>query len=92
MRRFAAFWLAALAAFIGFLFVFRTILLPFVAGMAIAYALDPLAGWLTRHGIKRIWAATLLLVFLLIFFVALVLVVGPLLSLQLLQLSEDIPD
>jgi len=92
MRRFAAFWLAALAAFIGFLFVFRTILLPFVAGMAIAYALDPLAGWLTRHGIKRIWAATLLLVFLLIFFVALVLVVGPLLILQLLQLSEDIPD
>ena len=37
------FWLAALAVTVLFLYIFRSILLPFVAGMALAYMLDPVA-------------------------------------------------
>nr|WP_306303297.1 hypothetical protein [Pseudovibrio denitrificans] len=49
------FWLLSLAAFILFLTVFQGILLPFVAGMALAYLLDPIADYLETHGFGRIW-------------------------------------
>ncbi len=44
------FWVAALAVLLVLLFVFSSILLPFVAGAAIAYLLDPLADWFERQG------------------------------------------
>ena len=37
------FWLVGLAVFVLVLYVLRSMLLPFVAGMVIAYFLDPLA-------------------------------------------------
>jgi predicted PurR-regulated permease PerM len=37
LRRQIFFWLLALGLFIAFLMVFRSILLPFIAGMALAY-------------------------------------------------------
>ncbi len=43
LKRQVIFWLVVLAFFIGFLFVFSSILLPFLAGMALAYFLDPVA-------------------------------------------------
>ena len=42
-RRQMWFWFAALVATALFLFIFRSILLPFIAGMALAYLLDPVA-------------------------------------------------
>lgn len=47
------FWLAGLAAIIGLLWLFQGILLPFVAGMAIAYFLDPVADKLEDWGLPR---------------------------------------
>ncbi len=44
------FWLLSFAAFVLFLSVFQNILLPFVAGMALAYLLDPIADYLEEHG------------------------------------------
>ena len=43
LKRQIFFWMAFLAGFIAFLYVFSSILLPFLAGMAIAYFLDPVA-------------------------------------------------
>ncbi len=46
LKRQILFWSLVLALFIGFLYLFSSILLPFVAGMALAYFLDPVAtGW-----------------------------------------------
>lgn len=86
------FWLGGLAFLVVFLVLFSSILLPFVAGMALAYLLDPVADWLERRGLSRL-AATLLmlLIFLLIFIVALVVLV-PLLIQQLVGLVERLPD
>lgn len=47
------FWLAALAAVGAGLWLFRAVLLPFLAGMAIAYFLDPLVDRLERLRIGR---------------------------------------
>ncbi len=49
------FLVGALVVFVIFLLAFRTILLPFVAGMALAYFLDPVADWLERRGLSRSW-------------------------------------
>ena len=37
-------------------------LLPFIAGMAVAYALDPVADWFERRGFSRMAASLIILV------------------------------
>ena len=46
-------WLAGLVVFIIVLHALSGILLPFVAGMAIAYFLDPMADKLEKWGTSR---------------------------------------
>ena len=55
------FWIAALAALIGLLWLFSDILLPFVAGMALAYLLDPVADRLEKFGLPRLVATLVIL-------------------------------
>ncbi|MGF7158672.1 putative PurR-regulated permease PerM [Rhodoligotrophos appendicifer] len=92
LHRQMIFWIAALVAMILMLYIFSTILLPFIAGFAIAYFLDPVADWLQRRGMNRLAATfTILLLFiLLIVVVALSLV--PTLSEQLSGLAQKLPD
>lgn len=47
------FWLGILLVFAVLLWLLSSILLPFVLGMAIAYFLDPLVGWLEKQGVRR---------------------------------------
>lgn len=71
-----SFWLAALLAVALALFVLRDILLPFVAGLALAYLLDPIADRFERLGLGRLGATLLILgLFVLIVVLALVLAV-----------------
>ncbi|HEY1364311.1 MAG TPA: AI-2E family transporter [Xanthobacteraceae bacterium] len=56
-----AFWIAMLAGIVVLVVLLREILLPFVAGMGLAYLLDPLAARLERCGMNRL-AATLLII------------------------------
>ena len=60
IRRQIVFWLLAAVVFIAFVYVFSSILLPFVAGMVLAYFLDPVADRLERLGLSRT-AATLVI-------------------------------
>ena len=66
------FWLATLALITIVAVLLRDVLLPFVAGLALAYLLDPLVNRLERIGLNRA-AATLLILFL--FFAGLILLV-----------------
>lgn len=92
LRRQLGFWTVSLIAFIAFLTVFSQILLPFVAGMAVAYLLDPVCDRLETLGFSRLWATlTILLVFifvLVLFFILLV----PVLGNQLAGFLEKLPD
>ena len=90
-RQIVLFWLATVLALILCLFVFRPILLPFVAGAAIAYLLDPVVRWLEAHGFRRGLATILLLGLLTLVLVAAALVVAPLLVDQTIGLIEGLP-
>src|SRR4051812_7378119 len=61
-RRHLTFWLIAVVIVAAFVFLFSDILLPFVAGMVLAYFLDPVADRLQRAGLSRVMATVLILV------------------------------
>ena len=74
LQRQIGFWVGSLLVFVLFLVVLRDVLLPFIAALALAYLLDPLADRLERMGMSRMVATiVILVVFLLIFVLALVL-------------------
>ena len=91
-RRQIRFWLIVAALLALFIYVFSEILLPFVAGMVLAYFLDPVADRLERAGLSRVWAT----IFILFAFVV-VLTVGfiiliPILTSQLTDFVARLPD
>jgi predicted PurR-regulated permease PerM len=92
LRRQIAFWAGALILFVGFLYLFSSILLPFAAGMVLAYFLDPVADRLEAWLGSRLVAA---IVILLAFVVALVLalmVIVPILATQGADLISKMPE
>ncbi len=85
------FWLAGLVVFGLVLYLLRGMLLPFVAGMAIAYFLDPVVGRLRRAGLSRLTATGLItLVFFLALVLALVLLV-PVIEDQVVEFAHRVP-
>ena len=91
LERQIKFWLGALAVLVLFLWLFSSILLPFVAGMALAYLLDPLADRFERLGLSR-GASTLVIVLIFALVVTLVAVlIMPILATQLGGLVERLP-
>lgn len=91
LRRQIVFWLAAASFFILFLYVFSSILLPFVAGMALAYFLDPVADRLESLGLSRLLSTIVILIAFLLTFIVALMVVVPLLASQLNDFIARIP-
>ncbi|HUH48606.1 MAG TPA: AI-2E family transporter [Mycoplana sp.] len=91
LKRQVVFWLLALAGLVLFLLVFSSILLPFVAGMALAYFLDPVADRLERFGLSRTMATVVILVAFLILFSLSLMIVIPLLATQASDLLSKLP-
>jgi len=85
------FWLGAFVAVVVFLLVFSSILLPFVAGMVLAYFLDPVADWLERHGLSRMAATILILAAFLVSFVLALMVIVPILATQFAGFAANLP-
>ncbi|MEO2037220.1 MAG: AI-2E family transporter, partial [Martelella sp.] len=91
LRRQVYFWLL-FAAFVAlFLYVFRSILLPFVAGMALAYFLDPIADRLEKLGFNRLWATTTIMLSFLVIVIAVLLLFIPLLVSQAYDVAQQVP-
>ena len=86
-----AFWLATFVVVALLLWLLSDILLPFVAGMVIAYLLDPVTNRLERIGFNRRLAAFLIVGMFVVVFVALAFVLVPLLASQLYALIATIP-
>ena len=86
------YWGIALLVFIVTLWVLGDVLLPFVAGMAIAYFLDPVADRLERMKFSRVAATTIITLSALFFFILMIVSVVPLLTKQLSALLSSIPD
>jgi len=91
LRRQVIFWLLTLAVFIAFLMLFSSILLPFIAGMALAYFLDPVADRLERLGLSRLMATVLILVSFVVVFVLSLMIIIPVLASQLNDFIQRVP-
>jgi predicted PurR-regulated permease PerM len=85
------FWLATFVVFVLELWLLSEILLPFVAGAAIAYLLTPLTDRIERLGVNRLAAALLIITLMVMVFVLLILLVAPILGGQLSSFFENIP-
>lgn len=92
LRRQIIFWLLTLAVFIAFLMLFSSILLPFIAGMALAYFLDPVADRLERIGLSRLMATVVILVSFVVVFVLSLMIIIPVLASQLNDFIQRVPD
>lgn len=91
LQRQIRFWVFTAIAFGVFLYLFSSVLLPFVAGMALAYLLDPLADRLERRGLSRTMATlTIVVMFVIVLVIAFVLLVPVLVS-QASSFIERLP-
>ena len=91
LRRQIFFWLIALAIFAFFLYIFSSILLPFVAGMALGYFLDPVADRLQRLGMSRLAATGFILLLFVVVFIASFIIIIPLLVTQAADFASKVP-
>jgi len=91
LQRQVTFWIGALLVLVLMLWLLSSVMLPFIAGLVVAYFLDPVADRLERLGMPR-WGATsvIMLAFILSIVLALVLLV-PVLSAQLAGLQANLP-
>lgn len=85
------FWLLLLFATVAALIVLADVLLPFVAGMAIAYFLDPIVDRLERMGCGRTIGTSLVLIGFLIVLCGFLLLLVPVINAQLIRLIELLP-
>lgn len=90
-RERATFWFLLLIVFGVALFFLRDVLLPFVAGMAVAYLLDPVVDRLERVKVGRTTATLLVLLLFFVLTIGIILLVAPLIQAQIARLVEQLP-
>jgi len=86
------FWLGGLALFLALLYILSGVLTPFVAGLAVAYFLDPVADKLESRLKSRSAATALILLAFFAIVSGLVMALLPLLQAQVAGLVARIPD
>lgn len=91
LTRQMTFWVLTLIVSLLVLWILREILLPFVAGMALAYLLAPLSNRLERMGVPRAVSTLVLIGAVVLAFVFLLLAFVPILVGQLGALIEKLP-
>lgn len=92
LRRQVFFWLATAILLALFLYVFSGILLPFVAGMVLAYFLDPVADWLQRLGLSRLMATVVILIAFIVVVVLAFVILVPVLATQMADFARKLPE
>ncbi|CAM1646367.1 Transmembrane protein TqsA-like [Bartonella choladocola] len=89
VKKQAIFWLLTLLFFIIFMFVFSSILLPFVAGIVLAYFLNPIVEILEKIGISRMWGTVLITIAIVLILVIALTILIPVITSQLQQFIRD---
>src|SRR3984893_9131270 len=84
-------WLATLAVVVAVVVLLRDILLPFVAGIALAYLLDPVVERIERLGVNRTVAALGIVGLFIIGVGAVMVLVAPLLGTEVADFIEKVP-
>jgi predicted PurR-regulated permease PerM len=85
------FWIAAIAAVAATVVLLHEILLPFVAGLTLAYLLDPIVDRLERIGLNRAAATLALIAFFIVAIVLLMVLAVPVIGAEIATLFESVP-
>ncbi|MGE3871800.1 MAG: AI-2E family transporter [Parvibaculaceae bacterium] len=91
LQRQMAFWAAALVIVILALWLLGDIMLPFIAGLVLAYFLDPVADALERLGLPRLAATLLILTASTVAIVVLLVLLLPVLGDQIARFASNLP-
>ena len=84
-------WSAAFAALVGVMWLLSSILLPFIAGLVLAYFLDPVADALESKGLPRLAATMLILLAAILILATGLVILVPVLNDQLARFANDLP-
>jgi predicted PurR-regulated permease PerM len=85
------FWIAMLAAVMALVVLLREVLLPFVAGMVLAYLLDPVASRLERSGMNRLIATLFIIGLFVAGVIVLIILTAPIIASELAYLIDKAP-
>jgi len=85
------FWIAMLAAVIAVVALLREVLLPFVAGIVLAYLLDPVANRIERLGMNRLVATLVIIVAVITTIALLIALIVPIIVSELTYFIESFP-
>src|ERR1700752_4779438 len=91
MTRPFVFWIGTFAAIIAVVLLLREVLLPFVAGMVLAYLLDPLANRIESLGMNRLLATLAIIAFAVVLIALLAVLTVPTIFRELSYFAEDFP-
>jgi predicted PurR-regulated permease PerM len=91
LERQITFWVVALAVCVALLWLLSEVLLPFIAGMALAYLLDPIARRSERLGIGRGAAALIMVALVIVVMVVIVMAAAPVLADQFSAFMDNLP-
>jgi predicted PurR-regulated permease PerM len=85
------FWIAMFAAVVAVVILLREVLLPFVAGMVLAYLLDPLANRIERLGMNRLLATFAIIVLVVVTIAVLMILTVPVIIREFSYFIESFP-
>jgi predicted PurR-regulated permease PerM len=85
------FWIAIFVATTAIVVVLHQVLLPFVAGMVLAYLLDPLANRIERLGVNRAVATLAIIALAVAFITAMIILTVPIITRELSYFVERLP-
>lgn len=86
------FWSFAFVSLIALFWLFNDILLPFLAGMVLAYFLDPVADLFEKWGFSRLWATSIITLSFVVLFILALIIIIPILSSQVSGFIERMPE
>lgn len=92
LQRQVVFWVAALVVFIALVWLLHGVLLPFVAGMALAYLLDPLANRIESLGVNRVMATFVMILGLVVVIIVLTILLVPVIANQAGTMIDSLPE
>ena len=87
----AFFWLAAALVFLALVYLLRSMLLPFVAGLGIAYLLDPATDRLEGWGLSRTLATAVVMVCFFGVLVLAIMLLAPVIERQVAGFVDSLP-
>jgi predicted PurR-regulated permease PerM len=91
LQRQLTFWIAALIVLVALLWLLHDVLLPFVAGMVLAYLLDPVARRAERFGVGRGISALVILTVVIVVLVVAAMLIAPVVAQQSAAFIDALP-